>query len=251
MRQLSREKVLFSVVLLFIMQISIAAQLDGLSNEQKIDEIAFPYKDTQNKDFATNVPLTTEIPIPTGPVEILNAAHANIFKSWIEPKSSEIYKLTRNYSGFALLNSTYSVHLAKDAKFAWINFTSMIVDISVAISEVLSNKAVLVENLSKSVEHAFDEYKNDSARVEESTKYVYYDAKSPKTFCDVAEAFKQSIEAKHYKPTKATTLATTRKTKTVDDTGTIQKRSVFIGNTQSAALDNLEGDYNDGRFSKL
>ena len=92
-----------------------------------------------------------------------------------------------NYSGFKLLNDTYYVHL-KEARPAWINFTEMIMNISQTISEVLHHKTLLVKNLTDLVEKAFDEYRNDPERILESTKTVYFDAKSPKTFCDVQEA---------------------------------------------------------------
>lgn len=120
--------------------------------------------------------------------EGINQTHANMFSRWLDSKSSELFELSMNYSGFKLLNDTYYVHLSKDARPAWINFTEMIMNISNTISEVLSHKTLIVKNLTDLVEKAFDEYRNSPDRILESTKTVYYDAKSPKTFCDVQEA---------------------------------------------------------------
>ena len=119
--------------------------------------------------------------------ETLNKTHANMFKSWLETKSDELFELSMNYSGYKLLNETYNLQLRKDAQFAWINFTSMIMNISKTISQVLYNKTLIVKNLSDLVEKTYDEYRNDSQKIEESAFFLYYDAKSPKTFCDLQE----------------------------------------------------------------
>lgn len=66
----------------------------------------------------------------------LNKTHAGQFKAWLEIKSSELFAMTRNFSGFELLNETYNVRLPKESNFSWINFTDMIVNISKSISEV-------------------------------------------------------------------------------------------------------------------
>lgn len=68
----------------------------------------------------------------------LNQTHANLFRSWIEVKSNELFSMTRNFSGFELLNSTYNIRLPKESNFSWINFTDMIMNISKSISEVSS-----------------------------------------------------------------------------------------------------------------
>lgn len=115
---------------------------------------------------------------------VLDQDIADSFRTWLDIKSTELHELNMNYSGFKLLNESYNLHLRKDAKFKWINFTEMILKISETISEELHNKTVLVENLSKSVEEAFDAFQNDSEEVKKSVDFVYYDAKSPKTFCD-------------------------------------------------------------------
>ena len=119
--------------------------------------------------------------------ERLNQTHADIFGKWLDKKSEELYEMTMNFSGYKLLNETYSVKLRGDAGFAWINFTEMIVNISKTISEVLYNKTVIVQNLSDLVEKAFDDFRNQPERYAESASFVYYDSKSPKTFCDVQE----------------------------------------------------------------
>ena len=41
--------------------------------------------------------------------------------------------------------------------------------------------------MSESVERDYDAYQNDSALIQESLEFVYYDAKSPFTFCDLKE----------------------------------------------------------------
>lgn len=120
--------------------------------------------------------------------EKINQTHADMFSKWIDSKSNELFELSMNYSGFKLLNETYQVHLSKDARPAWINFTEMIMNISETISEVLNHKTLIVKNLTDLIEKAFDEYRKDPERILESTKSLYYDAKSPKTFCDVQEA---------------------------------------------------------------
>jgi len=93
-----------------------------------------------------------------------------------------------NYSGFKLLNKTYNVKLRQDAEFRWINFTEMILNISDTISQVLHNKTLLVKELSDQVERDFDNYQNDSEQIQDSLDFVYYDAKSPYTFCDMKES---------------------------------------------------------------
>ena len=74
--------------------------------------------------------------------ERINQTHADMFGNWIDKKSEELYEMTMNFSGYKLLNETYSIKLRGDAKFSWINFTEMIVNISQTISEVLYNKTV-------------------------------------------------------------------------------------------------------------
>lgn len=149
---------------------------------------------TQSKQSAQNAKQATQSaassiqPPFTYSSESLNQTHANMFKNWIDSKSNELYELSMNYSGFKLLNATYNIQLRKDASFAWINFTEMIINISNTISEVLNHKTLIVKNLTDLVEKSFDEYRNDTRRVKESAHYLYYDAKSPKTFCDVQEA---------------------------------------------------------------
>jgi hypothetical protein len=143
--------------------------------------------DTTSKITSSHSPSSMSSAPYTYASERLNQTHADIFDKWLDKKSEELYEMTMNFSGYKLLNETYSVKLRGDAGFAWINFTEMIVNISQTISEVLYNKTVIVQNLSDLVEKAFDDFRNQPERYAESASFVYYDSKSPKTFCDVQE----------------------------------------------------------------
>lgn len=123
--------------------------------------------------------------------KILNQEHANLFKEWLDYKSDQLYEMSRNYSAFKLLNETFNTKLREEVNFAVINFTSMIVNISQHLSEVLNKKSQIVENLSNFVEKSYENYKNDNEKVKKSIDAVYYDSKSPKTFCDVVENHKK------------------------------------------------------------
>ena len=112
--------------------------------------------------------------------------YADMFKHFVDSKSVELYELTQNLSGFQLINETYNSKLRQEVKISWINFTSMILDISQTIGDILYDKTLVVKNLSDEVEKAYDEYKYDYEKVRESVNHVYFDSKSPKTFCDVA-----------------------------------------------------------------
>lgn len=125
--------------------------------------------------------------------EALNQDIADNFATWLDAKSNELHTLNMNNTGFKLLNETYHTHLLKDAVFKWINFTEMIMNISETISEVLYNKTLLVKDLSEKVELAYDGYQNETDEIQKSLDFVYYDAKSPKTFCDVKEALKNEL----------------------------------------------------------
>jgi hypothetical protein len=64
----------------------------------------------------------------------------------------------------------------------------MILNISETIAGELRAKTLLAERLGRRVEEAYDSYHGDTEQIGESVNFVYYDAKSPKTFCtDVAE----------------------------------------------------------------
>lgn len=78
----------------------------------------------------------------------LTQKHASQFKTWLEVKSTELFSMTRNYSGFQLLNHTYNVRLPKESNFSWINFTDMIVNISKSISEVYDLFLTLLQCMS-------------------------------------------------------------------------------------------------------
>jgi hypothetical protein len=139
----------------------------------------------------------------------LSKVHAMAFKSWLDSKSSELYELSMNYSGYKILTFTYNSKLRKDARFAWINFTSMIINISHTISQVLYNKTLLVKNLSELVEKSYDDYKENDTRILESTNFIYYDSKSPFTFCDVKETYFQKFNNKSKTNASMTTTTTT------------------------------------------
>lgn len=153
--------------------------------------------------------------------ETLNQTHANMFAQWIDAKSAELYELSMNYSGFKILDETYKANLLREARPAWINFTEMIMNISKTISEVLNHKTLIVKNLTDLVEKAFDEYRNDPEKILESTKTLYYDAKSPKTFCDVQEA--TNARAAKLNQTIANSSATTTTTTTTTTKSVLDK----------------------------
>jgi hypothetical protein len=126
------------------------------------------------------------------PKSVINLTNAMQFKHWLEHKSEELLELNNNFSGFKTLNSSYYAHLGKDAKFAWINFTEMIINISSRISDVLYDKTLVVKNLTDLVEKTFKEYASDTDKVVDSTQHLYYDSKSPKAFCDVYEEYNKN-----------------------------------------------------------
>jgi hypothetical protein len=169
-----------------------------INNSDGVDiteELAFNIDENLNiKKIVSSGTTPQPPPPPPAPKFKLNETHATIFKTWLNSKSDELYDLTKNYTGYEQLNETYNIHLTEDAKPAWINFTSMIIEISDAISEVLYNKTEFVKQLQEKVEEAFNDYKNDTEKVLESTNYIYYDAKSPKTFCDVAKTYEEAYD---------------------------------------------------------
>ncbi len=164
-----------------------------------IDENYDESDDAHNKKDKSTVPYVSESSkvINNSINEIINETNALIFKNWLESRSNELFQLNLNYSGFKILNKTYNYHLSKDAKFAWINFTEMIINISSTISEVLYNKTIVVKNLSDSVEKAFNQYVNKSDLVINSTQHIYYDSKSPKSFCDVFDEYNKKNKDKN------------------------------------------------------
>lgn len=84
------------------------------------------------------------------------------------------------------------------------------------------------------VEKSFNEYSNNSDRVINSTMHVYYDAKSPFTFCDVAESYNnQRLKTPITTTTKsATTKSASNQTTTTTTTTSTTKT------TKSAAISN-------------
>jgi hypothetical protein len=185
--------------------------------------------------------------------EIINETNALIFKNWLESRSNELFQLNLNYSGFEILNKTYNYHLSKDAKFAWINFTEMIINISSTISEVLYNKTIVVKNLSDSVEKAFNQYINKSDLVINSTQHIYYDSKSPKSFCDVFEEYNKKNKDKNKSTitTSKNLITTTSKILTKENKIKLYKRSFdydFIDSDYNKNTDKLSEIYNSNEF---
>ena len=176
---------------------TLAAQLTATSSSDKQTSdsshvLPTPQSKTYHQDYTPKTHLHHHRLMP-----LINQTVADSFSNWIDVKSDKLYALSMNYSGFNLLNETYNIQLRKDARFFWINFTEMIVNISSSISQVLYNKTLLVKNMSDQIEKAFNDYANNSDRVIDSTKHFYYDAKSPKTFCDVAESYNQRVASKN------------------------------------------------------
>lgn len=195
------------LILLFLTAMIFTADFKQDSNAERTTRRGHFRKtmSTSAKTTTTSTTVKTETPIflsPTASVpkpfnystESLNQTHANMFKNWLDSKSTELYELSLNYSGFKLLNATYNLQLRKDAKFAWINFTEMIINISQTISEVMHHKTLIVKNLTDMVEKTFEDYRSDSSRLKQSASFAYYDAKSPKTFCDVQQTNSPNLE---------------------------------------------------------
>jgi hypothetical protein len=165
---------------------------------------------------------------PTTPrVGQLNDEHANMFAEWLGHISTFLYDLSLNYSGFKTLNRTYynSLLNEKNAKFAVINFTSMIINISDTISDVLNKKTMIVKDLSEMAERAYDQYEdqNDVYNLYKEKEYEYYNAKDPEQFCDLQVQ-------KDSKQMAKTTMATTTTTTTTTSTTTSTKPTRAPGN---------------------
>lgn len=153
------------------------------TNESDID-------DYYDNDLKLNKSLTSAS--TTKETQILDQTRANLFKEWLDSKSIQLYEMSKNYSAYHLINTTYNTKLRDEVNFAVINFTSMIIDISISLSEVLQKKSLFVEKLSDSIEKAYENYKNNTKQVKKSIESVYYDSKSPKTFCDIFDTYKKT-----------------------------------------------------------
>jgi hypothetical protein len=184
----------------------------------KMPENLKPTSSNNNDDLA-GMPATFIIPPFVHSNETLNGKHGDVFAGWIKRQSDKLYQMSLDYSGYNTLNEVLYADDRADVKFAWINFTEMIIEISETISEVLYNKTVIVKHLSELVEDSFDKYRNNSKRVEKSAKHIYYDAKSPHTFCDVFEAAKKSIG--YEDPRLTTTTKKPKKTTKMPDNDTL------------------------------
>lgn len=158
---------------LLLLLIILISNLNPIISNEYYDEYTTEFNLTKDKTIETRV-LTQE--------------HANLFPEWLDAKATHLYAISKNYSAFKLLNETFNTKLRNEVSYAVINFTSMIIDISQKLSDVLYKKSLLVENLSDFVEQAYEDYRNDTEKVMESINYIYYDSKSPKTFCDVVDS---------------------------------------------------------------
>lgn len=105
---------------------------------------------------------------------------------------------------------------------------------------MLYKKTLVVKNLTDLVEKSFNEYANDSDRVINSTMHVYYDAKSPFTFCDVAENYNnRPLKSAMMATTNTTTskpTATTTMSPSSLSTLTTATSSVLLANTSSTLV---------------
>ena len=132
---------------------------------------------------------------------LLNDEHASMFDGWLDTIANRLYSLSLEYSGFSIIKETYDVKLLKEkqASFAWINFTEMIMNISKDISFFLKNKTDLVNALSDFAEDVYEEYEIEAHKnKEDEVKYQYYDSKRKDAFCD--------DEVYNYKEIESTSL---------------------------------------------
>jgi hypothetical protein len=184
-------KIKFKIVLLLFVSALIVTLSTGQLAEN-IDDITSTLDDSilfSNDTNSTSFNLQDQI-------EILNQTHASSFHFWLDSKSNELHEMNLNFSGFKLLNETYNVELREDARFAYINFTEMITNISKSISDVLFKKTLIVKDLSDVVESTYDEFQNDDEEISASIDHVYLDSKSPKTFCDINDMYMAKKESK-------------------------------------------------------
>lgn len=124
------------------------------------------------------------------PIDNINQSYANFFKQFIDQKSTDLYTLTKKFVRFNLINETYNIKLRNEVKISHNNYPEMVKTISEKLSRILFQKTQVVMNLSEVVENAYVDYRFNLDKVNKSTTHVYYDSKSPKTFCDVSSSFK-------------------------------------------------------------
>ena len=137
---------------------------------------------------------TTEVP-PAPAKNPINQFYADTFAKHIKYQSADLFDLVKKSTSFDLLNETYNSKLRREALIDLIDTAKMINEISKKLSGQLAETAGLVKNLTEFVEKAYVEYKYNIQRVNESINYIYYDSKSPKTFCDVSTEFKRGRDA--------------------------------------------------------
>ena len=148
------------------------------------------------KHIVTTTTTTTERTIleQDSNVVNINQRYANVFKLFIDKKSLDLYKLTNKFVRFDLINETYNVKLRSEIKVSYNNYTEMVKTISDKLSRVLFQKTQVVMNLSEVVENAYVDYRFNLDKVNQSTTHVYYDSKSPKTFCDNSEPLEDLVQ---------------------------------------------------------
>ena len=228
---------LFIFVLLFTLT---SAQLSSNNIDDEMLNIDEKKIDLTNKylNDTLNNSTNTSTPVPINEEEILNQEHVNLFSKWLESKSDELQEMNLKFSGFKLLNEIYNVELKKDAQFAYINFTDMIVNISKSIGEVLHNKTRVVKDLSDLVERTYEDFRNNEEDIRESTEALYLDSKSPKTFCDINEMYMSKKDAK--KGGKVATKPADKSSGTPGQTQKKKRQSEFIEPNEIVEEDDIE-----------
>lgn len=185
------------LLLLVLFTLSSAQLSDNNNNKNNHNIIDDEAPNIQEAEFSFNSTTANSTEsVVTSHHEILNETLADSFHTWLDSKSNELHEMNLKFSGFKLLNEIYNVELKKDAQFAYINFTDMIVNISKSISDVLHNKTRVVKDLSALVESTYDEFSKNDDEIRDSIDALYLDSKSPKTFCDINEMYMAKKEAK-------------------------------------------------------
>ncbi len=149
-------------------------------------------KQTITVNFAqlTTSQATTGVPNPSKP---LNQAFASLFKDFIQTKSINLYNKIKKFSSYSLLDETVQLQLRKDTKIIHKNLSGILDETAKRLSETLQKKSIITNSLSQTAENAFIEYKFNLELVNTSAKHIYYDSKSPKTFCDVSDILKRNV----------------------------------------------------------
>jgi len=142
-------------------------------------------KTTTIEQQVANLNLTS-IGTPPEPTKPLNETLANLFSEFIRIKSTSLYEITKKFASYSLLNDTIHLQLRKETTTVHKNFSAILKETAERLSETLQRKSLITNSLSQTAENAYIDYKFDLELVNTSTQHVYYDSKSPKTFCDVS-----------------------------------------------------------------